>query len=122
MSNAVNDDPGRVRSIEDDVRVRTYHEAAEIALVGGASAIGMVGEQINDALQPCFYVLRTARRPGFNVIQNLGHLPERPAGVADFHRPCFAHMARTSSSVANSARSASASEASRSASSSAVSS
>jgi hypothetical protein len=50
MANAVNDDPGRVRSVEDHVRVWNYHEAAEIALVDGASAVWMVSEQINDAL------------------------------------------------------------------------
>jgi hypothetical protein len=50
MANAVNDDPSRVRAVEDDVRVRNYHEAADIALVGGASAVGMVSEQIDDAL------------------------------------------------------------------------
>ena len=36
MANAVNNDPGRVRTVEDYVRVRNYHEAAEIALVDGA--------------------------------------------------------------------------------------
>jgi hypothetical protein len=58
---------------------------------------------------PCSRRL-TFSAPLGDVFQNLGHLPERPAGVADFHRPCFAHMARTSWSVANSPRSASARE------------
>jgi hypothetical protein len=44
MANAVNNDPSRVRAVEDYVRVRNYHEAAEIALAGGAAAVWMVGE------------------------------------------------------------------------------
>jgi hypothetical protein len=44
MANAVDDDPGRVGSVEDYVGVRNYHEAAEIALVDGASAVWMVSE------------------------------------------------------------------------------
>src|SRR3984893_664313 len=122
MANAVNDDPGRVRPIEDYIWVRIYHKTQQIALVRGPSAGGVVCEQINHALQPSLDALGATRRPGFNVVQNLGHLPERPACVADFHSPCFAHIARTSSSVANSPRSASASEASMSAASSGVSS
>jgi hypothetical protein len=50
MTNAVNDDPGRFRPVEDAVRVRNYHEAAKIALVGDASAVWIVGEWINEAL------------------------------------------------------------------------
>src|ERR1700676_1527591 len=60
------------------------------------------------------------RRAGFKVVEDVGHLPDCPACAANFHRPCFAHMARTSSSVANSPRSASASEASMSVASSGV--
>ena len=50
MANAVNDNPGRVRPVEDDIRVRVCHEATEVALVGGTSAFGMVGEEINSGL------------------------------------------------------------------------
>ena len=44
VANAVNDNPGRVRAVEDYIGVRTYREAAEIAFVGGASAVWMISE------------------------------------------------------------------------------
>jgi hypothetical protein len=44
MANAVDHDPGRVCSVEDNATVRSYHEAAKIALVDGASAVWMVSE------------------------------------------------------------------------------
>jgi len=81
---------------------------------------GWVREKGNRGLQPVHDVLRALWRALLDIGENRLKLLGGAARVADLHRPYFAHMARTSSSVANSPRSASASEASRSASSSAV--
>jgi hypothetical protein len=48
VANAVNDDPGRVRSVEYHIRIGTCDDAAEIIPVGDASGVGMIGEQTND--------------------------------------------------------------------------
>ena len=50
MANAVNDDSGRVRSVEYHIRIGTCDDAAEITLVGDASGVGMISEQTNDGL------------------------------------------------------------------------
>jgi hypothetical protein len=50
VANSVNNDPGGVRPAEDDVEVFIYHKAAEIVPAGGTSGIGMVSEDIKDAL------------------------------------------------------------------------
>lgn len=50
MANRVNNDLGRLRSVEYDVRVWIHHKAADFVFVGDASAIGMISEHINDAL------------------------------------------------------------------------
>ena len=39
MANAVNNDPGRVRPVENYVRVRNYHETAEGACSGLSQAM-----------------------------------------------------------------------------------
>src|SRR6478609_5526951 len=63
----------------------------------------------------------TLRRPVFDVTEHVVNLGKRTACVADVHRPCFFHMALTSSDVATSPRAISASASARSASSSGVS-
>ncbi len=50
VANAVNDDPGRVRSVEYHIRIGTRDDAAEITPVGDASGVGMISEQTNDGL------------------------------------------------------------------------
>lgn len=50
MAYRVNNDPRRFRSVEDHIRVRTYHKAAKLVLVGGISTIGMISEYINYVL------------------------------------------------------------------------
>jgi hypothetical protein len=50
VANAVNDDPGRVRSVEYHIRIGTCDDAAEITPVGDASGVGMISEQTNDGL------------------------------------------------------------------------
>jgi hypothetical protein len=51
VADAVNDNPRRVRSIEDHVRIGTRDDAAEITLVGDASpGVGMISEQTYDGL------------------------------------------------------------------------
>jgi hypothetical protein len=87
MANAVNNDPGRVRPLKDYVRVWNYHEAAEIALLVVRPPFGCSASR---SMMPCSRRLTFSappRRPGFNVFQNLGHLPKRPARVADFLCP-----------------------------------
>jgi hypothetical protein len=67
MTNAANDDPGRVRPVEDHVRVLNYHEAAETALVDDASAVWMVREQLNDALyRPLTFSAPLGDRPSMH--------------------------------------------------------
>ena len=122
MPNAENDDPGRFGPVENHVGIGSYYDTADLAFAGGAPSIWVIVQQLDDRLQPLSDVLRTLRRLGFNVVEDIRQLPERPACVTDAHSPCFAQTARTSSSVANSPRSASASEASMSAASSGVSS
>ncbi len=48
MANRVNNDPGRLWSIEYYVRIWTYHETAELGLGGGASTVGVISEYVND--------------------------------------------------------------------------
>jgi hypothetical protein len=50
VANAVNDDPGRVRSVEYYIRIGTCDDAAEITPVGDTSGVGMIREQTNDGL------------------------------------------------------------------------
>jgi hypothetical protein len=50
VANAVNDDPGRVRSVKYHIRIGTRDDAAEITPVGDASGVGMISEQTNDGL------------------------------------------------------------------------
>ena len=50
VANAVNDDPGRVRSVEYYIGLGTCDDAAEITPVGDASGVGMISEQTNDGL------------------------------------------------------------------------
>jgi hypothetical protein len=50
VANAVNDDPGRVRSVEYHIRIGTRDDPAEITPVGDASGVGMISEQTNDGL------------------------------------------------------------------------
>jgi hypothetical protein len=50
VANGVNDDPGRVLSVEYHIRIGTCDDAAEITPVGDASGVGMFSEQTNDGL------------------------------------------------------------------------
>src|SRR5208283_790483 len=52
----------------------------------------------------------TLRRLGADVVEDQAEGGDGPTGVAEFHKACFAHTARTWSSVANSPRAAAACE------------
>jgi hypothetical protein len=93
-----------------------------VAAIGAAIAV------LSDKPVPPAFSIKDKKEALFMLAHFMGDLHQRAdlakgAGcVADFHRPCFAHMARTSSSVANSPRAASAIDAATSAASSWVSS
>ena len=50
MTNAMDNDPAGVRSVEDYIGVRAYGNAARIAFVGGPASLGMISKQANDRL------------------------------------------------------------------------
>ena len=50
MTNAMDNDPVGVRSVEDHIGVLAYGNAAYIAFVGGAASLGMISKQANDRL------------------------------------------------------------------------
>ena len=51
VADAVNDNPRRVRSVEDHIGIGNSDDAAEITLVGDASpGVGMTSKQTNDGL------------------------------------------------------------------------
>jgi hypothetical protein len=68
---------------------------------------GLRFKDTQELLNSHLHVLGTLRRVRLDLGKDPFKLPERGSGVADFHRPDFAHTAQTSSSVANSARSTS---------------
>jgi hypothetical protein len=102
MANAVNHNLGRGRLIKDHVRAGIGDDAAEPCGVRHLSAMGMVCETVNCGLQATLDVLRAARRSFLDIVEDRVHLAKGTTCVADFHRPCFAHVARTSPPVANS--------------------
>jgi hypothetical protein len=48
VADAVNDDPRRVRLVEDHIRIGTRDDAPEIPLVSDLSSVRMISEQTND--------------------------------------------------------------------------
>lgn len=71
VANTVNDDPGRIRSVENDTGAWVRNDTTEVAPVRGAPAFGIVGKKVDGGLQPSLDVLCTLRRVGLNIFKNV---------------------------------------------------
>lgn len=71
VADTVNDDPGRIRSVEDDIGIWVRQDLAEVAPVRGPAAFGIVGQKLDGGFQPSLDVLRTLRRLRLNIIKDV---------------------------------------------------
>jgi hypothetical protein len=65
----------------------------------------MPQQAIDDQLNAHLHMSGTLRRSRIDIVQHMIEFGSAPQGIAQFHRLCFAQMARTCSSVAKSPRS-----------------
>lgn len=106
--------------VENQVRKGIDREAARPALASNTAHLGMLAQQIDEVLYLPPYTMSSLRRSLANVKQYLIKFSRSATRITDPHRPYFAQIARTSSSGANSLRSACCIDSSSEASSSGV--
>ena len=93
--------------IENQVRVRRRRDEPQSWIVRERPRKRMLRKQGNNLLDPNLHLARPLRRTYGNVVEQFSQFAGSSGGIANPHRPCFAQMARTCSSVANSRRAAS---------------
>jgi len=115
------DNFGRCHTIINQIWVGMREEATNARARSCAPGVRMLFEEGNNGYEAIPDLSSPLRRSLLNVGEGSINLRQSPACIADVHRPCFAHIARTSSGVASSPRSISASASAKSASSAGVS-
>ncbi len=108
MANGMNDDRIACYFIKDQIRKRRCGDTPDCWIVCLRAEFRMGGKQVNNRLKPGVDTCCALRRLGGDVFKDSVQLSERRSGIAQPHRPCLAQIARTSSSVAKSPRSAAA--------------
>src|ERR1700722_17708539 len=105
VSYAVDDDLAGGRAVENQVGIGRRDDAPDIGLTGEPSHAGLLRQSRNKREEARLNLGGALRRLLTDRVQNTVKFGRGPAGIADDHRPCFAQMARISSSLANSPRS-----------------
>src|SRR5262245_2921395 len=108
MTDRMDDDFVSGHLVEHQVWIRRSVDPADGWIVRLQSDARVRRQQVENSLNASMDTRRTLRRMDSDVIENGGQIGKSRTRIAQPHRPCLAHTARTSSSVANSPRAASA--------------
>ena len=80
MPDPEDDNPRRVRSVENHIGIRSHHRPADIALIGETPGIRVICEQSNHGLELLVLdVVGTLRRTSINLVENF----RQAAGAPD---------------------------------------
>jgi hypothetical protein len=106
----MNDDFSVSRFVEDEIGIRPRRHSPNRGVVGHSASLRIPQQQIGHSANSNLDTRSALRGTINDVIQNRFKVSKGRKRIAQLHRPCLAHTARTCSSVANSPRSAAALE------------
>jgi len=106
----MNDDFSVSRFVEDEIGIRPRRHSPNRGVVGHSASLRIPQQQIGHSANSNLDTRSPLRGTINDVIQNRFKVSKGRKRIAQPHRPCLAHTARTCSSVANSPRSAAALE------------
>lgn len=106
MAHGVNDDLVFGDFIKDEIGIGRGWQTSDRRVIGARADQRMNRQKADESLNAGLDTLCSLWRMGGDVVENRLKIGKCRSSVANLHRPCFAHMVRTCSSVAKSPRAA----------------
>jgi hypothetical protein len=110
VPHTVNDDFIITHFVENQVWIRASDKTAQALAARSGTHLGVVKRQVDEPLNAGLHLARALGRLLLDISENLAKIGYSVRRVTDLQSPYFAQTDRTSSSVANSRRSACASD------------